>query len=160
MSCSNLSSIAKLLLLSCARQIQRRLRKRRGSCPQAKKISKGKDGNPRACRDEPAVTRIKRFQVVARSRMTSASGFRLDRPRAVAHFWGRGARILTEMNRIPQSEPTPTRHFLRCGRGNLSSSGNHAGQISNLPCFSSCGLDAKRGRFDAWLSKSMQVYDA
>jgi hypothetical protein len=80
-----------------------------------------------ACRDKPAVTRIKRFQVVARSRMTSASGFRLGRPRAVAHFWGKGARILTEMIRIPQSDQVPTRHFRLCC-DILSSSGNHAGQ--------------------------------
>jgi len=43
----------------------------------------------------------KRLQVVARIRMTSASGFRLISPRAGAHLWGKGARILTEINRLP-----------------------------------------------------------
>jgi len=28
--------------------------------------------------------------------------FRLGRPRAEAHVWGKGARILTEINRLPQ----------------------------------------------------------
>ena len=29
--------------------------------------------------------------------------FRLVSPRAAAHVWGKGARILTEINRLPQS---------------------------------------------------------
>jgi hypothetical protein len=53
--------------------------------------------------DRPAVTRKKkRLQVVARIRMTCASGSRLISPRAGAHIWGKGARILTEINRLPQ----------------------------------------------------------
>ena len=54
--------------------------------------------------DRPAVTRKKkRLQVVARIRMTCASGSRLISPRAAAHIWGKGARILTEINRLPHS---------------------------------------------------------
>jgi hypothetical protein len=41
------------------------------------------------------------FKVVARIRMTCASGSRLVSPRAGAHIWGKGARILTEINRLP-----------------------------------------------------------
>jgi hypothetical protein len=33
------------------------------------------------------------------------SGFRLGRPRAEAHIWGKGARILTEINRLTQLIP-------------------------------------------------------
>jgi hypothetical protein len=38
--------------------------------------------------------------------------FRLGRPRAEAHVWGKGARILTEINRLPQRHqlaPAPIR---------------------------------------------------
>ena len=36
--------------------------------------------------------------------------FRLGRPRAAAHVWGKGARILTEINRLPQSTlPAPAK---------------------------------------------------
>jgi hypothetical protein len=36
--------------------------------------------------------------------------FRLDSPRAAAHVWGRVARILTEINRLPQP-PLPHQGF-------------------------------------------------
>jgi hypothetical protein len=45
-----------------------------------------------------------------------ASGFCLGRPRAGAHVWGKGARILTEINRLPQS--TPSSAALIWGRRN------------------------------------------
>src|SRR4051812_30317949 len=37
--------------------------------------------------------------------------FGLGRPRAAAHVWGRGARILTEINRLPHSFPALQRGF-------------------------------------------------
>src|ERR1700691_892417 len=74
MSPSNLSSIAKLSLLSSAIKSQHRIAHR---CvvplSNARKMPVVNHG---ACGDRPAVTRKKkRFQVVARNRMTSASGF-------------------------------------------------------------------------------------
>jgi hypothetical protein len=66
------------------------------------RISCGNHGASGAHADRPAVTRKnKRLQVVARIRMTCASGSRLISPRAGAHIWGKGARILTEINRLP-----------------------------------------------------------
>jgi len=41
----------------------------------------------------------------------------LVRPRAVAHGWGRGARILTEINRLPQPlVQTPMQDSMHLGR--------------------------------------------
>jgi hypothetical protein len=50
--------------------------------------------------DEPAVTRKKGGLNNCSEQECCASGFRLGRPRAVAHIWGKGARILTEINRL------------------------------------------------------------
>jgi len=41
----------------------------------------------------------------------------LVRPRAVAHGWGRGARILTEINRLPQPlVQTPIQNWMHFER--------------------------------------------
>ena len=46
--------------------------------------------------------------------------FRLVRPRAAAHMWGRGARILTEINRIPQFGPSFAERNPQNAAGNAS----------------------------------------
>ena len=57
--------------------------------------------------DGPAVTRKKRLQVDSSEQDDQRFRIHLVRPRAVAHMWGRGARILTEISRIPHSIPAP-----------------------------------------------------
>ena len=89
-----------------AKKIQHRFARRCGIRFRARKKdslvqNQGLQAHVKADLRSPA--KKKRFQSIARSRMTSASGFRLGRPRAVAHGWGKGARILTETLRIPQS---------------------------------------------------------
>jgi len=43
-------------------------------------------------------------KIFARNRMTSASGLAWVSPRAAAHVWGKGARIPTEINRLPHHD--------------------------------------------------------
>jgi hypothetical protein len=76
--------------------------------------------------------------------------FRLGRPRAGAHVWGKGARILTEINRLPQLHchpPAKTQRKIRPGA---------VGQNRFLARFQPpdsrpllIHLDARRGSFDA-----------
>jgi hypothetical protein len=102
-SSSNLSSIAKILLLSCAKQIQHRFAHRCGVPTEARKKDFHREILTRTrkrtcgCPQKEAVSGSCSEQDDKRFR------FRLGRPRAGAHFWGRGARILTEINRIPRS---------------------------------------------------------
>jgi hypothetical protein len=77
-----------------------------------KYFQKTRSGKFRACERKPAVTRKK--EAVSRScSEQDDKRFRshLVRPRAGAHMWGRGARILTEINRLPQSDPVSQAKF-------------------------------------------------
>ena len=87
-------------------QIQHRLRTGAWSESRTreKKISVWKSRNSSACGHRPAVTRKKEAVSGSCSEQDDKRfRFRLGRPRAEAHGWGRGARILTEINRLPQS---------------------------------------------------------
>jgi hypothetical protein len=59
----------------------------------------------RTCGDRPAVIREKEAVSGSCSEQDDQR-FRIHlvRPRAEAHSWGRGARILTEINRLPQRQ--------------------------------------------------------
>jgi len=74
--------------------------------------------------------------------------FRLGRPRAEAHGWGRVARILTEINRLPQFIPVlPTQNPLKSGRLQVASQLGRAVLLLARSCFYK--LDAIWGRNDA-----------
>jgi len=47
--------------------------------------------------------------------------FRLVSPRAAAHVWGKGARILTEINRLTQLNPPASGEIAALPAGNLHS---------------------------------------
>jgi hypothetical protein len=66
-----------------------------------KKIS-GVEIRARAEIDLRSAAKMKRFQVVARNRMTSASGFTWFAREPELIVGAEGARILTEINRLPQ----------------------------------------------------------
>ena len=78
---------------------------RRGAGKRKKKRLPG--GNPQnsgARRRTPAVTRKKEaVSGIGSEQDDKRFRLHLGRPRAVAHRWGKGARILTEINRLPQS---------------------------------------------------------
>jgi hypothetical protein len=94
-----------MFLLSSAREFQHRLARRRESgTTRAKKIRHflveiGKFGTRGHGRSVPA--KKMRIQVCS-EQDDKRFRFRLGRPRAAAHGWGSLARILTEINRLPQ----------------------------------------------------------
>jgi len=58
--------------------------------------------------------------------------FRLGRPRAAAHVWGKGARILTEINRLPQLHlPAPAQS--RWKISSVSAAANASSPASSHP---------------------------
>src|ERR1017187_7851824 len=96
-----------------------------------KEIPSGKSFNSRRTRTQiHGHPQNKRFQVVARNRMTSASGYSwvAREPRLICG--AKGARILTEINRLPQlgpasptqnrGEPSTFRASLQPGAGDSS----------------------------------------
>jgi len=100
-----LSSIANGFLLSCA-IICFSTGLRNGAGPKLKMREKYfRKMNYGAHGDGPAVTRKKRLQVDSSEQDDQRFRIHLVRPRAVAHMWGRGARILTEISRIPHFNP-------------------------------------------------------
>jgi hypothetical protein len=96
-----------MLNLSSASQIRHRFAHRCGVGVRngGKKKSKNLEFPAHADADLRLSAKKKRFQGIARIRMPCASGFGLGRPRAAAHGWGKVARILTEINRLPQFHP-------------------------------------------------------
>ena len=106
-------------------------------------------GNPGACRDRPAVTR-KKEAVSGNCSEKDDKRFRIHlvRPRAEAHSWGRGARILTEINRLPQPLPlAPGKNscqFYAC-----RPLCHRAGRSFHLSAPAPFRLDAPWHRFDA-----------
>src|ERR1035438_394302 len=77
-----------------------------------KEIPSGKSFNSRRTRTQiHGHPQNKRFQVVARNRMTSASGYSWVAREPRLMYGAKGARILTEINRLPQLGPaSPTQN--------------------------------------------------
>lgn len=72
-------------------------------CCQRNRISNGYRPNASArIISRSTAQRYAASNVIARIRMTCASGPCLISPRAKAHMWGEGARILTKINRLSQ----------------------------------------------------------
>ncbi len=74
--------------------------------------------------------------------------FRLDSPRAAAHVWGKRARILTEINRLPQSS-RPLQQKVQPAEKPRRTTPETV--LAHLPATRSCfyQLDARRPHFDA-----------
>ena len=108
MSCSNLSSIDKIILLSCAKQFDAPVcAPARGLVRARKKISRNQSWKISRMRTQTCghPQKRKRSQVVARNRMTSASGLTWFAREPELICGAEGARILTEINRLPQFDP-------------------------------------------------------
>jgi hypothetical protein len=89
-------------------QIQHRLRTGAGSGPERVKKDFPWEISARVQTVTRGHPQKKRYQVVARIRMTSASGFTWVAREPKLMVGAEGARILTEINRLPQFAPIST----------------------------------------------------